>query len=207
MLSIYAGMGITVWTIWQDIAQIQKNYDKEWSSIVNNCAVQQYFGVNDNDTAENVSKKAGKTTVYKRTLSTNEGVSGGQSTSESDSSSTARGTSNTRGTNSGYSYQGFNYTSSGGSNESFTENETYTNSYSFSKSIQVGWSKSKGESVTKEVIDLITPHEVMNANAYDVQLVFYQGKLAFPILSGKIKYFSDPEYLNEHGENLTRERN
>ena len=207
MLSIYAGMGITVWTIWQDIAQIQKNYDKEWSSIVNNCAVQQYFGVNDNDTAENVSKKAGKTTIYKRTMSTNEGVSGGQSTSESDSSSTARGTSNTRGTNSGYSYQGFNYTSSGGSNESFTENETYTNSYSFSKSIQVGWSKSKGESVTQEVIDLITPHEVMNANAYDVQLVFYQGKLAFPILSGKIKYFSDPEYLNEHGENLTRERN
>ncbi len=207
MLSIYAGMGITVWTIWQDLAQIQKNYDKEWSSIVNNCAVQQYFGVNDNDTAENVSKKAGKTTVYKKTMSTNEGVSGGQSTSESDSSSTARGTSNTRGTNSGYSYQGFNYTSSGGSNESFTENETYTNSYSFSKSIQVGWSKSKGESVTQEVIDLITPHEVMNANAYDVQLVFYQGKLAFPILSGKIKYFSDPEYLNEHGENLTRERN
>ena len=47
----------------------------------------------------------------------------------------------------------------------------------------------------------------MNANAYDVQLVFYQGKLAFPILSGKIKYFSDLEYLNEYGENLTRERN
>ena len=61
--------------------------------------------------------------------------------------------------------------------------------------------------MTQEVIDLITPHEVMNANAFDVQLVFYQGKLAFPILSGKIKYFSDPEYLNEHGENLTRERN
>lgn len=207
MLSIYAGMGITVWTIWQDIAQIQKNYDKEWSSIVNNCAVQQYFGVNDNDTAENVSKKAGKTTVYKKTRSITDGISGGESTSESDSSSTARGTSNTRGTNSGYSYQGFNYTSSGGSNESFTENDTYTNSYSFSKSIQVGWSKSRGESVTQEVIDLITPHEVMNANAYDVQLVFYQGKLAFPILSGKIKYFSDLEYFNEHGENLTRERN
>lgn len=207
MLSIYAGMGITVWTIWQDIAQIQKNYDKEWASIVNNCAVQQYFGVNDNDTAENVSKKAGKTTVYKKTKSITEGISGGESTSESDSSSTARGTSNTRGTNSGYSYQGFNYTSSGGTNESFSENETYTNSYSFSKSIQVGWSKSKGESVTQEVIDLITPHEVMNANAYDVQLVFYQGKLAFPILSGKIKYFSDLEYFNEHEENLTRERN
>lgn len=207
MLSIYGGMGITVWTIWQDIAQIQKNYDKEWASIVNNCAVQQYFGVNDNDTAENVSKKAGKTTVYKKTKSITEGISGGESTSESDSSSTARGTSNTRGTNSGYSYQGFNYTSSGGTNESFSENETYTNSYSFSKSIQVGWSKSKGESVTQEVIDLITPHEVMNANAYDVQLVFYQGKLAFPILSGKIKYFSDLEYLNEHEENLTRERN
>ncbi len=207
MLSIYAGMGITVWTIWQDIAQIQKNYDKEWSSIVNNCAVQQYFGVNDNDTAKTVSEKAGKTTVYKATKTWNVGTSGSETTGESDSSSTARGTSNTRGTNSGYSYQGFNYTSSGGSNESFTENETYTNSYSFSKSIQVGWSKSKGESVTQEVIDLITPHEVMNANSYDVQLVFYQGKLAFPILSGKIKYFSDLEYLNEYSENLTRERN
>ena len=207
LLSIYAGMGITVWTIWQDIAQIKNNYGREWSSIVNNCAVQQYFGVNDNDTAENVSRKVGKTTVYKRTISTNEGVSGGQSTSESESNSTAHGTSNTHGTNSGYSYQGFNYTSSGGSNESFTKNKTYTNSYSFSKSIQIGWSKSKGESVTQEVIDLITPHEVMNANAYDVQLVFYQDKLAFPILSGKIKYFSDPEYLNEYEENLTRERN
>ena len=207
MLSIYAGMGITVWTIWQDIAQIQKNYDKEWSSIVNNCAIQQYFGVNDNDTAENVSKKAGKTTVYKKTKTWNVSESGGTTTSDSVSDSTARGTSNTRGTNTGYSYQGFNYTSSGGSNESVSESDTYTNSYSFSKSIQVGWSKSQGESVTQEVVDLITPHEVMNANAFDVQLVFYQGKLAFPILSGKIKYFSDLEYVNEHCENLTRERN
>lgn len=209
MLSIYAGMGITVWTIWQDIAQIQKNYDKEWSSIVNNCAVQQYFGVNDNDTAENVSKKAGKTTVYKKTISVTDQVSGGESTTESEGTSVARGTSNTRGTNTGYSYQGFNYTSSGGSSESFTDNETFTSNINFSKSIQVGWSKSKGESVVQEVIDLIAPHEVAKTNTQgvDAQLVFYQGKLAYPILSGKIKYFSDLEYINEHEENLTRERN
>ena len=209
MLSIYAGMGITVWTIWQDIAQIKKNYDKEWSSIVNNSGVQQYFGFNDNETAEDVSKKVGKTTVYKKTLSENDAKTISRTEADNEGYNITRGTSNTRGTNSGYSYQGFNYTSSGGTNKSTTDNETYTTSYNFSESIQVGWSKTRGESVTQEVIDLITPFELMTTQneEIDAQLVFYLKKSKYPILCGKVKYYSDMEFANEHSENLTLERN
>lgn len=204
MLSIFSGMGVTIWTIWQDLNQIKKIYEDDAGSMINNCSVQQYFGVNDYETAETVSKMAGKTTVYKETKSITRTDTGSTTTTEGNSSSSSRGTSNTRGTNTGHSYQGFNYTSSGGSNQSTSETETCTNSYNFSKSIQVGFSKSVGESVTQEVIDLITPREVMTTNAYDVQIVFYNSKIPYPILSGKIKYYSDREFLNEYDKNLTR---
>ncbi|MBR5147028.1 MAG: type IV secretory system conjugative DNA transfer family protein [Bacteroidales bacterium] len=202
LLSIYSGKGVVVWTIWQNIAQIQANYDKEWQSIVGNCAVQQYFGVNDMDTAELVSKKAGQTTIYKESHTTTVGTSWGESESTSNGTSHSRGTSNSKGTNTGYSYQGFNYTSSGGSNESVGSSENYTDSYNFSRTIQIGHSRSVGTTLSKETVPLITPFEVTTGNKYSIQFVFYMGKCPYPILSGKIKYYEDKEFYGEYSKNL-----
>jgi type IV secretory pathway TraG/TraD family ATPase VirD4 len=202
LLSIYSGKGVVVWTIWQNIAQIQANYDKEWQSIVGNCAVQQYFGVNDMDTAELVSKKAGHTTIYKESHTTTVGDSWGESESTSNGTSHSRGTSNSKGTNTGYSYQGFNYTSSGGSNESVGSSENYTDSYNFSRTIQIGHSRSVGTTLSKETVPLITPFEVTTGNKYSIQFVFYMGKCPYPILSGKIKYYEDKEFYGEYSKNL-----
>ena len=204
MMSIFAGMGVTVWTIWQDLAQIKKLYQDDMGTIINNCAVQQYFGVNDNDTAESVSKKAGKTTVWKKTRSSTDTQTGGTTKTQGTGNSSSQGSSYSHGTSKGFSYQGFNYTTSSGSNENTTETKTCTNSYNFSRSIQLGFSKTRGESVTQEVIPLITPEDIMTTNAYDVQIVFYLSKIPYPILSGKIKYYSDREFLNEFDDNLTR---
>jgi hypothetical protein len=37
--------GVRCWSFWQDLSQLQRIYPFDWKSIVNNCAVQQYFGL------------------------------------------------------------------------------------------------------------------------------------------------------------------
>lgn len=203
LLSIYRSKGVVVWTIWQNIAQIQSNYEKEWQTIVGNCDVQQYFGVNDQETAKIVSEAAGQTTIYKEAYTTSESTSRGESYSDSQSRSSGRGTSEQVSKNSGYSYQGFNFSHSGGSGTSSGTSENYTDSYSFSKSIQIGHSHTSGQTLTKEAVPLITPFEVTTGNAYSVQFVFYKNKCPYPILSGKIRYYQDLEFYGEFSKNIT----
>lgn len=60
-LSTYAGFNITVWTILQSLIQLQAHYKDSWETFVGNSAVRQFFSVNDNFTAEYVSKAIGQT--------------------------------------------------------------------------------------------------------------------------------------------------
>jgi len=203
LLSIYRSKGVVVWTIWQNIAQIQSNYEKEWQTIVGNCDVQQYFGVNDEETAKRVSEAAGQTTIYKEAYTTSDSTSKGETYSDSQSRSSGRGTSEQVSKNRGYSYQGFNFSHSGGSGSSSGISENYTDSYSFARSIQVGQSHTSGQTLTKEAVPLITPYEVTTGNAYSVQFVFYKNKCPYPILSGKIKYYQDLEFYGEFSKNIT----
>lgn len=203
LLSIYRSKGVVVWTIWQNLAQIQANYEKEWQTIIGNCDVQQYFGVNDEETAKRVSEAAGKTTIYKETYNTGTTRNQGETYSDSQGRSSGRSTSDSKSTNTGNSYQGFNFTHSSGSGTSTGVSENYTDSYSFSRSIQVGVSHTSGQTLTKEAVPLITPYEVTTGNAYDVQFVFYKNKCPYPILSGKIKYYKDLEFYGEFNKNIT----
>ena len=204
LLSIYRGRGVVVWTIWQNLAQIKEFYEKSWQAIVGNCDVQQYFGVNDGETAEYVSKEAGMTTIYEESYNTSHSHNTSQTDTEARGEQYSTGDSYSSGKSSGYSYQGFNYTNSGGTNSSQTTSSNYTDSYNFSKSIQIGFSETKGKNLTKKAVPLITPFEVTTGNAYSVQFVFYKGKCPYPILSGKIKYFEDKDFYGEYSENLTR---
>ena len=204
LLAIYAGKGVVVWTIWQNLAQIKKNYPDDWSTIIGNCSVQQYFGVNEQETAEYVSKEAGNTTIYEETYTESDQAGGSQSDTTGWGNQYSSGTSSTTGSSTGYSYSGFNYTNSGGKSNSQTTSSNYTDSYNFSRTIQKSFSKTKGRNLAKKAVPLITPYEVSTGNAYGVQFVFFKGKCIYPILSGKIKYYDDKEFLGEFGDNLTR---
>ncbi|MFN4247917.1 MAG: type IV secretory system conjugative DNA transfer family protein [Flavipsychrobacter sp.] len=60
-LSTYAGFEITVWPILQSLIQLKANYSDNWETFVGNSTIRQFFSVNDNFTAEYVSKAIGNT--------------------------------------------------------------------------------------------------------------------------------------------------
>ncbi|OUO24064.1 type IV secretory system conjugative DNA transfer family protein [Bacteroides sp. An322] len=204
LMSIYRSKGVVVWTIWQNLEQIRSNYEKDWESMIGNCDVQQYFGVNDQSTAEVVSKAAGNTTVFKETYTTTQGESRGETIAKTFGNSRNVGSSYSKGTSNSYTYQGFNFSSTSGDSMSKSESMGYSDSYSFSRSIQISTSHSEGTSLAKEVVPLITPYEVTTGSSFGVQFVFYKNRCPFPILSGKIKYYEDLEFYGEASENLTR---
>lgn len=204
LLAIYAGMGVVVWTIWQSLAQIKSLYDKDAETITGNCSIQQYFGVNDTETAELICKMAGKTTIFEETYSKTDGTTTGTSTTEGWGNSYGHGTTSSKGTNSGSSYQGFNYTSSKGTNTSTGESESFNDSYNFSRAISKGESHTSGVTMAKKTAELITPAEVMQAKSIGVQFLFYMEKCMYPILCGKIAYYEDKEFTGLFDENYTR---
>lgn len=44
-ITLLRGSGLTVWTFWQDVHQLEKAYPKSWKTLINNCDVLQTFGV------------------------------------------------------------------------------------------------------------------------------------------------------------------
>jgi type IV secretion system protein VirD4 len=44
-ITLMRGYGVRCWSFWQDLSQLQRIYPLDWRSLVNNCAVQQYFGL------------------------------------------------------------------------------------------------------------------------------------------------------------------
>lgn len=204
LMSIYRSKGVVIWTIWQNLEQMKKNYEKDWESMVGNCDVQQYFGVNDQSTAEMVSKAAGNTTIYKEAYTSTEGESRGETIAKSNSDQNGWSKGSTSGTSSSNTYQGFNFSMTSGDSKSTSDSVSGSNTYSFSRSIQISTSVSRGTTLTKETVPLITPYEVMAGGACGVQFVFYRSRCPYPILSGKIKYWNDLEFYGEASENLTR---
>lgn len=43
-MSMLRGLGVRVWTLWQDLSQMRKHYPDDWEMLVNNCAAIQLFG-------------------------------------------------------------------------------------------------------------------------------------------------------------------
>ena len=60
-MSTNAGFNVTVWPILQSLIQLKGIYGDKWEVFVGNTAVKQYFSVNDNFTADYVSKSIGQT--------------------------------------------------------------------------------------------------------------------------------------------------
>lgn len=62
-LSTYAGYNISLYLFFQDLSQIRSIYGEAWETFVSNTAIRQFFGVNDNFTAEYLEKAMGVQTV------------------------------------------------------------------------------------------------------------------------------------------------
>jgi len=95
-MSIMGGYGMSLWVIVQNLGQLRALYpEHKWEAFLANATVQQFFGIQDNETAEYISKLSGQTTVITRGSSHSEGESGGShsfatsNVSESSSSSEA----------------------------------------------------------------------------------------------------------------------
>jgi type IV secretion system protein VirD4 len=57
-----AGFGVKLWTILQDVGQIEKLYKESWETFVGNAGVATFFGNADHKTLEYISKKLGRRT-------------------------------------------------------------------------------------------------------------------------------------------------
>ena len=61
-VSLMAGYGMTLWMIIQDLAQLRGLYKEDWQTFLANAKVQQYFGINDPNTAKMLSEMLGSAT-------------------------------------------------------------------------------------------------------------------------------------------------
>jgi type IV secretion system protein VirD4 len=66
-VSLLGGYGAAFWMIWQDLAQIKGLYPDEWSSFLANAKIQQFFGINDPETAGYLSEMLGNETIQTNT--------------------------------------------------------------------------------------------------------------------------------------------
>lgn len=78
-----AGLGVQLSVITQDLAQMERIYDKGWQTFVSNAGVFQYYGSRDKLTAEYVSSLCGRTTIKKISRSWSVGDSRSSSNSTS----------------------------------------------------------------------------------------------------------------------------
>jgi type IV secretion system protein VirD4 len=56
---LMAGFGVKLWTILQDVGQLQHHYAKTWQTFMANSGVVTAFGVSDHQTAQALSKRLG----------------------------------------------------------------------------------------------------------------------------------------------------
>jgi type IV secretion system protein VirD4 len=62
-LGSYAGYGVHIWAIYQNLVQIADTYGNNWENFISSCAVRHFFNVSDVTTAEYVSKMLGQYSV------------------------------------------------------------------------------------------------------------------------------------------------
>ena len=63
---LMAGYGVKLWSVLQDLTQLQTHYPKSWETFLGNAGVLQAFGSSDYTTTEYLSKVIGMTQVIER---------------------------------------------------------------------------------------------------------------------------------------------
>ncbi|MCR6663735.1 MAG: type IV secretory system conjugative DNA transfer family protein [Luteimonas sp.] len=55
-LTLLRGYGLQCWSFWQDLSQLQRLYPRDWSTLYNNCAVHQVFGITNMGMARSIAR-------------------------------------------------------------------------------------------------------------------------------------------------------
>jgi len=58
-ITLLRGYGVQVWSFWQDLGQLQTLYPNDWTVILNNCKVHQFFGARTWMAAEQIRQVTG----------------------------------------------------------------------------------------------------------------------------------------------------
>ena len=66
---LMAGFDVKLWTILQDVGQLQRHYEKTWQTFVANSGVVTAFGVSDSLTAKELSNKLGSLRMMEQVAS------------------------------------------------------------------------------------------------------------------------------------------
>ncbi|RZK45077.1 MAG: type IV secretory system conjugative DNA transfer family protein [Hymenobacter sp.] len=62
-LGAYAGYGVHVWAILQNLVQLERTYGTNWENFISSCGVRHFFNVSDITTANYVSQLIGTTSI------------------------------------------------------------------------------------------------------------------------------------------------
>jgi type IV secretion system protein VirD4 len=62
-MSAYAGFGVHIWSIFQDLSQIQKIYRDNWQTFIANSSVRHFFNISDNFSTDYLEKHFGQTSI------------------------------------------------------------------------------------------------------------------------------------------------
>lgn len=176
---LMAGYGVKIWSIWQDLSQMQAIYRTSWQTFLGNAGLLQFFANSDMTTLEWLSKRLGQTEVIRETQGTSDAATSGTSRSQSrtEQSGWTRGGSTTQGqqsmadlsrisTQDGGSGLVPFLARAGASDVSYSHGQSVQEGQSGGESIQQGDSVSSGTSRTTtrneaiHLTPLITPDEL-----------------------------------------------
>lgn len=59
LMTLCRGYGVKVWSFWQDLAQLRQLYPQSWETIINNCAVLQFFGAKNYKMSQEIGNFVG----------------------------------------------------------------------------------------------------------------------------------------------------
>ncbi len=68
-VSLLAGYGMSIWMVWQDLSQLKALYEHDWPTFLANAKIQQFFGINDHETAKYISEMLGSATITNKSIS------------------------------------------------------------------------------------------------------------------------------------------
>ncbi|AZI37883.1 conjugal transfer protein TraG [Caenibius tardaugens NBRC 16725] len=98
---LMAGFGVKLWSIWQDLSQIQRDYRASWQTFLGNAGLLQFFANSDMTTLEWLSKRLGQVEVIRETQGASDATTA--STSKSQSRTEQSGWTRSNGTTQGQS--------------------------------------------------------------------------------------------------------
>jgi type IV secretory pathway TraG/TraD family ATPase VirD4 len=136
-LTYTPGAGLRVWLIIQNLGQLKERYPRSWETIMSACGVKQFFGVNDYETAEYISKYIGEEEVIVPTVTVTESETGTEGQTLTEAQSKSRTITDTQGTSS---------TSTVGTSSTIGTSQTQTVTDSSSVGISSGISDTTGHS-------------------------------------------------------------